>query len=111
MRIKTIYDALLEKIDEAETIEDIKDILRIMARIDKINLMANAGGKEDKEYRLFTRAKITAFESYDDSEGVWCKMATKEIWDSWGRDLPEERKARPATQIEWDKFFDGGDQK
>lgn len=59
-----------------------------------------------KDYRLFTRAKITAFESYDDSEGIWCKMTTKEIWDSWGRDLPEERKARPATQIEWVKFFE-----
>lgn len=59
-----------------------------------------------KDYRLFMRAKITAFESYDDSEGVWCKMTTKEIWDSWGRDLPEARKARPARQIDWDKFFE-----
>ena len=29
-----------------------------------------------KDYRLFMRAKITAFESYDDSEGIWCKMTT-----------------------------------
>lgn len=47
MKIKTIYDALLEKINEAETIDDIKDILRMMAKVDKINLMARAGGRED----------------------------------------------------------------
>lgn len=61
---------------------------------------------DGRNYRLYTRVNITAFESYGDSEGIWCKMATKEIWGSWGRDLPEVRKARPARQIDWDKFFE-----
>ena len=66
---------------------------------------------DGKNYYIYMRAKITAFESYDDSEGVLYKMTTKEIWDSWGKDLPEEPKIRLALQSDWDKFFDGGDQK
>lgn len=57
------------------------------------------------DYRFYPHVKITAFISDDDSDGVWCKMATKEVWDSWGKVLPEKCKTRPATQTEWDQFF------
>lgn len=44
-------------------------------------------------YVLFTRAEIKAFKGYADEEGVIYKSTTKEIWESWGRDLPENTES------------------
>lgn len=39
-------------------------------------------------YILFKRAKLKALEAYPDEDGCIYATTTKEIWDSWGRELP-----------------------
>ena len=45
-----------------------------------------------EQYAIFRRAKITAFEGYD-CDGILYEFTTKEIWESWGRDLPENTES------------------
>ena len=46
-------------------------------------------------YVLFTRAeiKVVALKGYADDEGIIYKATTKEIWESWGKDLPENAES------------------
>ncbi|MBR3231401.1 MAG: hypothetical protein IKF75_01855 [Lachnospiraceae bacterium] len=39
-------------------------------------------------YFLFKRATLTALEANPDEDGCIYVVTTKEIWDSWGRELP-----------------------
>ena len=46
-----------------------------------------------EQYVIFRRAKITAFKGYDYDDGILCEATTQEIWESWGRDLPENTES------------------
>ena len=60
------------------------------ARVTKANrdgsyqILVFAGNR----YFLFKRATLTALEAKPDEDGCIYVATTKEIWDSWGRELP-----------------------